>query len=174
VPDHSRNCHCLQAGVSQGQKTPHIYHLYNLNVPSELPADLAVLVDRYFRVFAKLMHELTGNPPRIEARDGEPAHHPQVIQYPAGGGLFGRHVHQLRPQLIGSILGLSKRGVDYTQGGTGFAVNGTSVDTSSDHDFGDILLFRNDVPHWVIPSDTGESFDWSSEAGRWSMVLPFY
>jgi hypothetical protein len=30
------------------------------------------------------------------------------------------------------------------------------------------------VPHWVTPSDLKDKFDWDSERGRWTMVLPYY
>src|SRR5260370_35205487 len=30
-PAPTENCHCLQAGVSRFQQTPHIYHSYNFN-----------------------------------------------------------------------------------------------------------------------------------------------
>src|SRR4051812_26142901 len=33
VPDPLENCHCLQAGVSHFQKTPHVFHSYNFPRP---------------------------------------------------------------------------------------------------------------------------------------------
>jgi hypothetical protein len=39
---------------------------------------------------------------------------------------------------------------------------------------GDIALFRFDLPHWVNPSDLRDKFDWDSERGRWTMVLPYH
>src|SRR5881394_2780618 len=39
-PDPQANTHCLQAGVSKLQKTPHVYHSYNFNRISQLPSAL--------------------------------------------------------------------------------------------------------------------------------------
>jgi hypothetical protein len=72
------------------------------------------------------------------------------------------------------IVALSRRGVDFASGGTCFAVDGSVVDIEPDHEIGDIALFRFDISHWVNPSSFADKFDWSSEAGRWSMVLPYH
>jgi hypothetical protein len=170
----TENTHCIQSGVSQFQQTPHVYHSYNFNRISQLPQPLSAHLRTYFEPLCALQNELTGNDARLEALERAPALHPQVIQYPAGGGIFGRHHHPLEPQRIGLILALSQRGADFDQGGTGFEVDGDVVDLEAYHDLGDIALFRFDIPHWVRPSDLRENFDWRSERGRWTMVLPYY
>jgi hypothetical protein len=173
-PDPTTNCHCLQAGVSRRQRTPHIYHSYNFNRISQLPGELTSRLACYFQALAAFQNSLTGNRARLEVFEDGPALHPQLIQYPRGGGLFGRHIHPLDPQRIGLIVGLSRRGIDFTSGGTGFAVDDVVTDIGPHHDLGDVALFRFDIPHWVRPADVSEKFDWDSEAGRWSMVLPYY
>jgi hypothetical protein len=172
-PDPTANCHCRQAGVSKLQKTPHVYHSYNFNRLSELPSELSAQLYGYFEPLRVFQNALTGNAATFENFDGV-ALHPQIIQYPAGGGIFGRHHHPLNPQRIGLIVGLTRRGVDYDSGGTGFDVDGTVIDIEADHDLGDVALFRFDIPHWVNPSNLRHKFDWDSEAGRWTMVLPYY
>jgi hypothetical protein len=175
-PHPTENCHCLQSGVSRFQKTPHVFHSYNFPRPSQLPADLSAHLLRYLEPLSAWKTRLTGNAAQLDERFGDgPALHPQLIQYPAGGGYFGRHIHPLEPQRIGTIVGLSRRGVDFSSGGTCVLVDeGTVVDLERHHDIGDIALFRYDAPHWVNPSDLIDKFDWESPAGRWSMVLPYY
>src|SRR6266550_9613056 len=34
APDPTKNCHCLQAGISRYQRTPHVFHSYNFPRPS--------------------------------------------------------------------------------------------------------------------------------------------
>jgi hypothetical protein len=174
VPDPQTNCHCLQAGVSKLQKTPHVYHSFNFNRPSILPISLAGPLRKYFGALADFQNGITGNSARLEGFEDGQTLHPQLIQYPQGGSLFGRHVHPLLPQRIGLIAGLSKRGKDFTKGAACFEVDGAVIDTEFFHDFGDIALFRFDLPHWVSSSDPKDKFDWADESGRWSMVLPYY
>jgi hypothetical protein len=173
-PSPTVNCHCLQSGISRLQKTPHVYHSYNFNRISALPADLAGGLFRFFQPLLRFQNAITGNSARFEAFDQPIAAHPQVIQYPLGGGLFGRHIHPLSPQRIGMIVALSRHGVDFDRGGTCFDVDGVVIDIEPYHDIGDIALFRFDVPHWVTPADLRRKFDWHCELGRWSMVLPTF
>lgn len=173
-PEPGTNCHCLQAGVSRLQKTPHIYHSYNFDRISTLPADLSRQLMRYFGPLTVLQNTITGNAASLENFDGGPALHPQIIQYPQGGGFFGRHHHPLTPQKIGLIVSLSRPGIDHDKGATCFELNKAVIDLETAHDFGDIALFRFDIPHWVKQTDPREKFDWDSERGRWTMVLPYY
>ncbi len=175
APDPQVNCHCMQAGVSKLQKTPHVFHSYNFNRISQLPPALSGPLRKYFEPLAVFQNAITGNTASFEQfGEGEQTLHPQLIQYPQGGSIFGRHVHPLAPQRIGLIAGLSRRGVDFSRGGASFEIDGHVIDTEALQDFGDIVLFRFDVPHWVTPSDPKDKFDWADESGRWSMVLPYY
>ena len=170
----TENCHCLQSGVSRLHITPHVYNSYNFNRISQMPTPLAQQLYAYFKPLCDFQNAITGNTARLEGfADGQTLH-PHIIQYPLGGGFFGRHHHPLEPQRIGLVVALSQRGIDYASGGTCFEVNGTVVDLERDHDMGDIALFRFDTPHWVSPSDLEDKFDWNSERGRWTMVLPYY
>ena len=173
-PEVTTNNHCLQAGVSRLQKTPHVYHSYNFNRISEMPQPLSEQLYKFFRPLSEFSNSITGNPARLEGFEDGITLHPQIIQYPLGGGIFGRHFHPLEPQRIGLIVGLSRYGTDYDSGGTCFEADGNVVDIEQHHDIGDIALFRFDLPHWVNPSDLKCKFDWNSERGRWTMVLPYY
>jgi hypothetical protein len=100
--------------------------------------------------------------------------HPQIIQYPSGGGFFGRHWHNLEPQQLGFIVSLSKPGRDYRNGGTCFEIEGEVVDLEGRQDVGDICVWRYDHQHWVTQSDLQDKFDWDSEAGRWVATYAYF
>ena len=95
----------------------------------------------------------------------------RVLRYPSGGGFLNAHVHELEPQRVGLILSLTRQGQDTQSGGTYFLTPFGQVDTSADHDIGDIALFRFDLPHGVSVIDSGQPLDWDSETGKWSVVL---
>ena len=96
---------------------------------------------------------------------------PQVLYYPSGGGHFDWHSHNLHPQKIGLIVGLSKSGRDFRSGSTLFETGGRTVSSGSDHDIGDVCLFRYDIPHAVSSIDPGSPKTWDGH-GRWTAVLP--
>ena len=118
-----------------------------------------------FQAMQDLWQALTGRRERIgELR-------PQVLYYPCGGGHFEWHDHSLAPQQIGLILGLSKIGRDFHQGGTQFRTVSGVVDTDTEHDLGDVCLFRYDLMHRVTPIDPERPLTWDGN-GRWTAVLP--
>jgi len=55
--------------------------------------------------------------------------------------------------------------------GTSFQTRFGPVDTLRDHDIGDVILFRYDLPHEVLPVDEDEAIDWPADTGKWSFVL---
>jgi hypothetical protein len=168
------NFHAIESGISPRQKTAHCYHAYNFNnirsVDGEVRQELLGLFER----LSSFQNRLTGQNSAFEPNTEGRMQRPQIIHYPSGAGMLGRHIHPLDPQRIGLILGLSKRGEDFTSGGTGFEVDGRRYGTEHCHDIGDLILFRYDIPHWVAAVDQGDKFDPSSDRGRWTAVLPFY
>ncbi|MCJ2016188.1 hypothetical protein MKK84_01880 [Methylobacterium sp. E-065] len=168
------NFHSIEAGISPRQKTPHVYHAYNFYRPLELSGDVKDPLLDVFERLLEFQNTLTGNQASFEPDERGRKARPQIIQYPSGGGMFGRHTHPLEPQRIGLILGLSKRGYDFFSGSTHFEANGVAHGTEDLHDQGDLLLFRFDIPHWITAVDQGSKFDPSSVSGRWTAVLPYY
>lgn len=168
------NFHAVESGISPRQKTVHCYHAYNFNQLRSLDGgprdDLIALFER----LSVFQNRLTGQNGAFEPDQGGRKQRPQIIHYPSGGGIFGRHTHPLEPQRIGLILGLSKRGQDFHSGATAFEVDGKRFGTENCHDIGDLVLFRFDIPHWVTAVDQGDKFEPSSDRGRWTAVLPFY
>ena len=165
--------HAVEAGVSSRQKTLHSYHGFNFNGPEELPRDLSEKLLAVYEPLLVFQNSLTQQAATFTNDSQGRRARPQLIQYPRGGGMFGRHLHTLEPQRISLILGLSQRGVDFQSGGTHFDVKGTDVSSEDVHDIGDMLLFRFDIPHWITPVDMSQPCDFSLASGRWTAVLPY-
>lgn len=168
------NFHAIEWGISPRQKTPHHYHAYNFNQLRQLPdylRDPLTQVSEPLRIF---QNELTNNQADYEVNEMGFRLHTQVIHYPSGGGMLGKHTHPLEPQRIGLILACSERGKDFMYGGTYFEVDGKIAFSDDIHDMGDMLLFRFDLPHGISPVDQEDKFEHESERGRWTFVLPYY
>ncbi len=180
VPKHppqtyvDENFHAVEAGISPRQKTPHVYHAFNFYRPLDLDENIRSPLLDVFNRLLEFQNALTGNQAGFVADPQGRKARPQIIHYPSGGGMFGRHTHPLEPQRIGLILGLSKRGRDFQSGSTHFEFNGQAYGTEDSHDQGDLLLFRFDIPHWITAVDQGLKFDPQSPNGRWTAVLPYY
>jgi len=169
-----RNYHAIESGISPRQKTPHNYHSYNFYRFNQLEDAFRSSLKRVFGPMLQFQNALTGNEAGFEPDAQNRRARPQVIHYPSGGGMFGKHTHPLEPQRVGLILGLSKRGKDFETGGTHFGVGGRDVSSEEDHDIGDLILFRFDIPHWINWVDPVETLDYDSLRGRWTAVLPYY
>ncbi len=168
------NFHSVESGISPRQKTVHCYHAYNFNKIRSVEGEVGERLLGLFERLSVFQNRLTGQEGAFEPDAAGRKQRPQIIHYPSGGGIFGRHTHPLEPQRIGLILGLSKRGQDFTSGATWFEVDGRRFGTEDCHDIGDLILFRFDIPHWISAIDQGEKFDPDSQRGRWTAVLPFY
>jgi hypothetical protein len=172
--DFHGNYHMQKAKISNIQKVPHVFHDYNFNDFSSLSMDFADKLNLIFEPLQVYYNQLTGYAAEMGFVKGAPYLHPQLIQYPAGGGFFGRHNHNLLPQKIGFILSMSKYGQDYRGGGTCFVMNNEVVDLEGHHDIGDLCLFRFDVDHWVKQSPLDDKFSWDDENGRWVATLAYF
>jgi hypothetical protein len=171
--DRDINFHRIDDDATKSS-APHIHHHFNFNRIDLLAEPQRSRLLAIYRPMRALQSGVAKTAAQFPPSDGPYRLRPQVIQYPAGGGFFAEHVHPFEPQRVGLILSLSRRGIDHREGATTFTINGTRIDTSPMHDCGDILLFRYDVPHGVSAVDPGKAIDWSSAAGRWSAVLPYY
>jgi len=96
----------------------------------------------------------------------------QIVNYPLGGGKIDTHFdpyHGMKPVLS---TYLSKRGIDYEQGG--FYVveeSGALVDVEDLIDVGDMSFTFPTVSHGVAPVDPDKILDWSNPSGRWWMGM---
>lgn len=169
------NFHSFETGVSPRQKTLHTYHAYNFNQIMRLPEQLCVLLLSVWEPMRTFQNRLSGERAHWELDNSGKKLHPQIIHYPAGGGMFAAHVHPFLPQKLGLILALSQRGRDFQTGGAGFELpDGTLVDTAPRHEQSDMVMFRYDLRHWVSFVDQELALDRNAIGGRWVMVLPYY
>lgn len=153
----------------------HIAHFFNFFFEEgKIDQEIKTAIFPVFDALRNLQNAIASLNANFTINSETPMLRPQIIHYPAGGGVFSKHQHPYEPQHCGLILGLSKKGVDYYRGGTCFEVNDQVVNTEDHHDLGDIIIFRYDLPHWITPVDQGKKLDFKNNAGRWTMVLPYY
>lgn len=174
VDDFGGNYHRRRAMVSRVQQAPHVFHDYNFNALMAAPAGLRGQLLALFEPLRGLYNDLTGYEVAFEIPPSGPYVHPQLIHYPSGGGFFARHWHNLLPQKLGIIVSLARPGRDYRNGGTGFEIEGETLDMEPHHQIGDVLLWRYDHHHWVTQSDLRDKFDWDSDAGRWVATFAYF
>ena len=163
VDDFNGNYHRRRAMVARQQQAPHVFHDYNFNVLGDAPPALEATLRDLFEPLRDLYNDLTGNAVGFTIPATGPYVHPQLIHYPAGGGFFARHWHNLSPQKLGFIVSLSQRGRDFRNGGTCFEIDGEVI-----------CIWRYDHPHWVTQSDLRDKFDWDSDAGRWVATFAYF
>ncbi len=164
APD--ENHHRRDEGVYKSA-IAHIFHQYSFNNLDLLPSYIGEPAKSIGHAMLGLQNALAAT----EFGFSSTGMRFKVIHYPAGAGFLDRHVHQLEPQRVGLILSLARMGADTHLGGTRFQTPFGPVDTSLDHDIGDIIMFRYDIGHEVTLIDEGRALDWASEAGKWSVVL---
>jgi hypothetical protein len=172
--DFAGNYHRQRAMVSRLQQAPHVFHDYNFNAIFRLPEPLQSRLLAVFEPLRLLYNSLTGYHTEFAIPETGAYIHPQIIQYPNGGGFFGRHWHNLRPQTLGFIVVLSEYGRHFRKGATVFDIDGASVDMEGRQQLGDICIWRYDYHHWVSQSDLQDKFDWNSTDGRWVATLAYF
>lgn len=95
----------------------------------------------------------------------------QLISY-NNGSFFALHQHDYEPQKYGFITLLTKRGRDYSEGGTKFYYKDKMLDTSKIEDIGDMFIFKYDLIHEVAKVSTknceGIKFN---KSGAWHQVI---
>lgn len=172
--DFRANYHRRRAMVSRLQQAPHVFHDYNFHDLAALPTGAETALRGLFEPLRGLYNGLTGYETELVIPPSGPYVHPQLIQYPVGGGFFGRHWHSLAPQKLGFIVSLSQRGRDYRNGGACFEIDGEIVDLEQQQAIGDICVWRYDHHHWVTQSDLQDKFDWTRDDGRWVATYAYF
>lgn len=146
---------------------PHVFHQICFNSLDALEGDIG----QALRWVAGLMKDLQNRVANTTFEFSPTGLRVKVLRYPAGGGYLSEHAHPLEPQRIGLITSLSRVGKDFVKGGTIFQTPFGLVDTNEHHDIGDIIIFRYDLSHAVWTVDEEKEIDWSSESGKWSVLL---
>jgi hypothetical protein len=163
------NHHNISWGMSQLQKYPYSYHGYNFMgvthddlETQEAFKQLFNDIRSIYKTMLNFYYEVTGN------NSNDITLNPQFIQYPKNGGFLGTHIHPFEPQKIGFILNLSELGVDHNTGGAYFEHENTRIDTTEQHDIGDMIIFRFNMLHGVSIVDKPDNFTkWDPDGGVW-------
>ena len=111
--------------------------------------------------------------PRKSLLDLELKINPKIIHYPRGGGYFDWHTHKRYPQNYGLILNLSKKNKDHEQGTTLFKLKGKLFSFEKILNQGDLILFKNNIPHAVSKVDPYHDLTFNDK-GRWTFTMPIY
>lgn len=148
-------------------KLPHIFHQYGFGDLTNLPDDLAKQIEQIASPMMQLQNNLANTHYQLDM----PQVRVKFLHYPCGGGYLDNHVHPLSPQKIGLITSLSEWGSDFFEGGNVFTTDSGKSYTSKDHQTGDILVFRYDIPHEIKPINPQDQLDWNAISGKWSLVL---
>ena len=101
-----------------------------------------------------------------------PTDRAQVVRYPPKVGFLYPHQdpHQDQPTFISVYL--SKRGVDYQDGGFYAVGDRDSIHwLEDDVEVGDVAIGHARVPHGIAPCDLDLDPDWGAMSGRWFLGL---
>jgi hypothetical protein len=160
------NFHRIDDGKIQSS-LPHVFHQFGFGNYASLEEVLGPSATTISAAMLDLQNEIAGSNFDFSTKGCRL----KVLHYPAGGGYLEQHAHPLEPQRVGLILSGAQAGADVSTGGTFFLTPFGRVDASGQHDLGDLILFRYDLPHGVSAVDADSTLEWSSAAGKWSIVL---
>lgn len=145
----------------------HSYYFYNWNAKSMRERKFKSLVYDHWR-YVKL---LAGNSPkRFEHNipsEGQ-IDRLQIVNYPHGGGELRDHEDPRKNQRIVSGIIMSKKGVDFEEGGFYFKDHDNN-NRNIEHllEVGDSVMFYGSIIHGVEPVDPDRVLNWHSLEGRW-------
>jgi hypothetical protein len=160
------NYHRVDDGVIKSV-CPHVFHQFGFNTVERLEEYVGEPSARVAGALRALQNDVAGTDFPLSLTGLRL----KALHYPAGGGFLAEHTHPLEPQRVGLILSLSRVGEDVAEGATCFQTPAGRIDTTRDHDIGDVIIFRYDLPHEVTAVDPRRPLDWQSGAGKWSVVL---
>jgi hypothetical protein len=93
--------------------------------------------------------------------------------YPAGSGGLNKHQDPVdHHQLCVPTLTMSKKGVDFVEGGAyAQTITGGKIYTDDISEPGDVVYFNALIPHGVETVDPDVELDWLSFKGRWMLLF---
>ena len=96
----------------------------------------------------------------------------QIVRYPSGGGQLRDHVDSRKNQRVVSGIVMSKKGVDYKEGGFYFNKSQKKkINLENRIDEGDAVIFYGSLVHGVETIDPGKKLSWASDNGRWFLGM---
>ncbi len=145
----------------------HSYFFYNWNIKTKLEKNLKSGVYRHWR-YIKF---LAGNS-KFQYEKNIPSQNQidrlQIVNYPHGGGELRDHVDPRKNQRIVSGLIMSKKGVDFENGGFYFRdKNNKKFNIENKLEIGDSVIFYGSITHGVEKVDKHKKLNWNSYKGRW-------
>jgi len=94
----------------------------------------------------------------------------RVTHYPLGGGYYSYHVDPNNVEICTDITIMSKRGLDFPQGGLVIeAKKGEKMNLEDQVSPGDVVYFDPSIPHYVEAISPSGEVQWHKPAGRWMM-----
>jgi len=146
----------------------HTYHFFGWN---DNPVDIIKYLYESIEVYETLTEQ---DPSKIinNTCDDDVVVRMQAHHYPLGGGHTQLHRDTTEVIKVAMIMMMTKCGEDYESGGLYFLdMFGEKFHPESLLDVGDIVVFYPMLLHGVEPVDTGKTSEWSSEAGRWTIIF---
>ena len=145
----------------------HSYFLYNWNIKSKLEKKFKDGVYRHWR-YVKV---LAGNN-KFQFEKNIPSQFQidrlQIVNYPHGGGELRDHVDPRKNQRVVSGLIMSKKGIDFNEGGFYFRdKNNKKLNIEDKLEIGDSVIFYGSIVHGVEAVDKLKKLNWKTYKGRW-------
>ena len=162
-------------------KAKRFFYEFNLNNINILPSYLKNPATEIFSLMLDFQNKLAGTDGVLVENEQDNVDesvlmaHPQIMQYPSGGGFFQKHNHPYLPQRFGLILNITARGKDFCEGGTRFwTEEGRLLQVEELQSIGDLTVFRYNLLHDVNYVDPHKDIKLKDISGRWVAILPFY
>ena len=96
---------------------------------------------------------------------------PCIVQYPAGGGHIHRHIDPDSKNHCNILIAMSRKGVDFAEGGGYFSVGDETLCYDTVLEEGDVFFFKPSLEHGVLPIEPQlEAPQWNADSGRWVMM----
>lgn len=142
---------------------PHLFQQFAFGNPETLPKDLRHQVEHLSTGLLDLQNQL-GETNLSLSQSNIRA---KAINHPKGGGFLKEHTHTYEPTRVALFLNLSEHGVDYETGGLIFKTGGNWINISKNYEMGDIVAWRQDLPHGIAPVDPESPLSFNSHDGFW-------
>jgi hypothetical protein len=145
----------------------HSYFFYNWNVKTKLEKKFKAGVYSHWRYIKFLAgnnkYQFEKNIPSQNQIDRL-----QIVNYPLGGGELRDHVDPRKNQRVVTGLIMSKKGVDFENGGFYFRnKNNKKLNIEDKLEIGDAVIFYGSIVHGVEKVDESKKLNWKSYNGRW-------
>ncbi len=149
----------------------HSFYFYNWNIKNTLEKKLKEGAYWHWRYIKFLAGNSKKKYENNVPSDGQ-IDRLQIVRYPSGGGQLKEHVDSRKNQRVVTGIVMSKRGVDYKDGGFFFKTSkNKKINIENKIDEGDAVIFYGSIAHGVDVIDPKEKLNWKSNKGRWFLGM---